>query len=169
MLSKSRRLPLFTFPVLAILLIGGGCSGLPLANRTAEQDAAAAQAGPQYIVELVDENHHAETKKLPLSEGATVQTAIDASHARSKFSRFHVAISRLPAYPGAAPQKLVSGYDHIAKQVPMEYDYSLRPGDRVVILKDSNNSLDDMFGSIINPFRMMGGAPSADANPLRRD
>ncbi|UUO08328.1 hypothetical protein M4951_08430 [Blastopirellula sp. J2-11] len=169
MLTESRRLPLFTLPVLAILLIGGGCSGIPLAKQNAEQDAAAAQGGAQYIVELVDENHHGETKKLPLTEGATVQTAIDASRAKSKFRRFHVAISRLPAYPGAPPQKLVSGYDHIAKQVPMEYDYSLRPGDRIVILKDTNNSLDDMFGTLINPFRMMGGAPSVDANPLSHD
>ncbi|TWT31882.1 hypothetical protein [Blastopirellula retiformator] len=169
MQTESRRLPLFTFPVLAILLVGSGCSGVPLAPQAEPEVAQQAQQGPQYIVELLDENHRGETKKLPLTPGATVQTAIDASQARKKFSRFHVAVSRLPAYPGAPPQKLVSGYDHVGKQVPMEYDYSLRPGDRVVILKDTANSMDDMFGSILNPLRTAAGTPTVGSNPLQYD
>ncbi|MCC9605069.1 hypothetical protein LOC68_24810 [Blastopirellula sp. JC732] len=168
MQTESRRLPLFTFPVLAILLVGSGCTTLPMMNKS-DADAAKVEQGPQYIVEILDENHRGETKKLPLTEGATVQTAIEASRANRKFSRFHVAVSRLPAYPGAPPQKLVSGYDHVGKQVPMEYDYSLRPGDRVVILKDTSNSMDDMFGSVLNPLRMMGGNETVGANPLQYD
>lgn len=168
MRTESKPFPLFTLPILAILLVGSGCSGMQLAQSNADAEAAA-QQGPQYIVEFVDEHHKGETKKLSLTEGATVQTAIDASHARRKFKRFHVAVSRLPAYPGAQPQKLVSGYDHIARQVPMEFDYSLRPGDRVVILEDTTNSIDDVFGSVINPFRMIGGADPVGSNPLSHD
>lgn len=170
MRTESKPFPLFTLPVLAILLVGSGCSGMQLTNSSADAEAeAAAHPGPQYIVEFVDEHHKGESKRLPLTEGATVQTAIEASRAQRKFSRFHVAVSRLPAYPGAPPQKLVSGYDHIEKQVPMEFDYSLRPGDRVVILEDTTNSIDDIFGSVINPFRMMSGATPVGVNPLSHD
>ncbi|MBI1247189.1 hypothetical protein GC197_05015 [bacterium] len=164
----TKNLPLFTLPVLAIILLGSGCSTIPKSDPVNAQEQAALPTNqPMILVEMqCPRESKSSSKKLLLSEAPTLQAAVVKSGAVDEYKRFHVAVSRLPQAPGAPPEKLVSKYDHVAKQVPLEYDYQLRPGDRVVVVEDPSTALDDMFGGLINPIRMAAGRPPVDISPF---
>lgn len=163
----NRQLPLFTFPVLAILLLGSGCSTVPQSDAVSTQDQAMIPPNqPMIMVEMQSAESGTETQKIPLAAAPTLQAAITQAKANKKFERFHIAISRLPERPGAAPQKLISKYDHHSEQIPFEYDYQLRPGDRVVIVKDPTDTMDDLLGKIIGPMRMAAGREPLNKSPF---
>lgn len=163
----NHRLPLFTLPVLTIILLGSGCSTVPTSDSLANQGQPGMPPNqPMILVEMQSPEKGGSTQKLPLSAAPTLQAAIEQSQANKKFKRFHIAVSRLPQYPGAQPQKLVSKYDHHAEQVPFEYDYQLQHGDRVVIVENPTSSMDDMFGGIIAPLRAAAGQPPIDKSPF---
>ncbi len=161
------RLPIFTLPVLVILLLGSGCATLsPGGTELPEAPASGAPGQPMILVEMQSPEKGGSEVKIPLSAAPTLQAAVEQSKAARKFKRFHIAISRLPHHSAPAPQKLVSKYDHVAKRVPFEYDYSLQAGDRVVIVEDKTSTLDDVFGTIVAPLRSMGGQPPASKSPF---
>ncbi|MGY8768370.1 MAG: hypothetical protein ACKVH8_08085 [Pirellulales bacterium] len=190
---QGRKLPLYTFPALLLILMGTGCSlfnnetidssqlppgyqeadnysmvapasammpigQMPQGNQPMGMNQPLRQGPPQMVlVEFVPSKGATEFKKVPLRGPMTVQQIIDHTGASARFKRIDVAVSRLPEYPGAAPQKLVSTYDHAKKQVPMSHDYSLRPGDRIVLVENTSGVLDDLFGGTLNPIRKMTG------------
>ncbi|GAA4425954.1 hypothetical protein [Bremerella cremea] len=162
------RLPLFTFPVLAIIMLGSGCSTVPTSDSAVTPDQAPAPPNqPMILVEMQSpERGTRSTQKIPLHAAPTLQAAVDQSRVESKYKRFHIAISRFPQHQGGQPQKLISQYDHHAGQIPYEYDYQLQAGDRVVIVEDGTSSVDDIFGSIMAPLRMASGKPPVDKSPF---
>ncbi|PQO27739.1 hypothetical protein C5Y97_26975 [Blastopirellula marina] len=164
------RLPLFTFPVLLIILLGSGCSMIQPASSY-DSDPTQDQANmppnqPMILVDIQPKESRGSTQRIPLAQAPTLQAAVDQSKAGGKFKRFHIAVSRLPQYPGGQPQKLVSKYDHIEKAIPFEYDYQLQAGDRVVIVEDPSNTMDDIFGGIVGPLRAMAGGEAAHTSPF---
>ncbi|MFN3148627.1 hypothetical protein [Bremerella sp.] len=163
----NQQLPLFTLPVLAIILLGSGCSTVPQSDAVSTQDQAMIPPNqPMIMVEMQSPQTGTETVKIPLAAAPTLQHAVVQSKANKKFERFHIAVSRLPDRPGAAPQKLISKYDHHNEQIPFEYDYQLRPGDRVVIVKDPSDTMDDLLGTIIGPMRMAAGREPLNKSPF---
>ncbi len=165
-----QRFPLFTFPVLLIILLGTGCSMIQPASSSDSalpQDQANMPPNqPMILVEMQSKDSGGSTQRIPLTQAPTLQAAVDQSKASSKFKRFHIAVSRLPQHPGGQPQKLISKYDHVKDEIPMEYDYQLRTGDRVVIVEDPRGTMDDIFGGIVGPLRMMAGAEPANQSPF---
>ncbi|PHR99110.1 MAG: hypothetical protein COA78_25415 [Blastopirellula sp.] len=196
---QGRKLPLYTFPALLLILLGTGCSmfnnktidseelpdgyyeqnslgqvapasammpvgQMPVGqmtqgNQPMAMNAPAPQGPPKMVlVEFVPSKGATEFKKMPLYGPMTVQQIIEQSGATAKFKRLDVAVSRLPQYPGGAPQKLISQYDHVNKKVPMSHDYFLQPGDRIVIVENTSGVFDDLFGATLNPIRKMTGA-----------
>lgn len=121
---------------------------------------------PMILVEMQSKEHKGSTQKILLAQAPTVQAAVDQAKANAKFKRFHIAVSRLPQHPGAQPQKLISQYDHVDKAIPMEYDYQLQAGDRVVIVEDPSTTMDDIFGGVVGPLKMMAGADAGKASPF---
>ena len=164
----TKNLPLFTLPALAIILLGSGCSTIPKSDPIdAQEQAALPPNQPMILVEMqCPRENKSSSKKILLAEAPTIQAAVQKSGAVDKYKRFHVAVSRLPQMPGAPPEKLVSKYDHATKEIPLEYDYQLRPGDRVVVVEDPSTALGDMFGGIIAPIRMAAGRPPVDISPF---
>lgn len=162
----SHRLPIFTLPVLAIILLASGCSTLPQGDSDLVQTQQLPPNQPMILVEMQSEKQGGSSVKLPLATAPTIQAAIDQAHVPKKFHRFHVAISRLPQHPGAAPQKLIAKYDHLAKRVPFEYDYQLQAGDRVVVVESSTTAFDEIFGGVLDPLRAMSGYGTKDKSPF---
>ena len=162
-----RRFPLFTFPVLFVILIGTGCSMVPKSDTSAAYDQANVPPNePMILVEMQSKENGGSTQRIPLSKAPTLQAAVDQANASAKYNRFHIAVSRLPAQPGLPPQKLISQYDHVQNRVPFEYDYGLKAGDRVVIVEDPRTSMNDLFGGIIGPLRMAAGGEALDKSPF---
>lgn len=162
-----RRFPLFTFPVLFVILIGTGCSMVPKSEPSAAYDQASVPPNePMILVEMQSKESGGSTQRIPLSKAPTLQAAVDQANATAKYRRFHIAVSRLPGQPGLPPQKLISKYDHSKKIIPTEYDYGLRAGDRVVIVEDQRTSMNDIFGGIIGPLRMAAGGEPVDKSPF---
>lgn len=163
----NQQLPLFTLPVLAIILLASGCSTVPQSDPVSTQDQAAINPNqPMIMVEMQSPGTGTETRKIPLAAAPTLQAAVMQSKANKKFDRFHIAVSRLPQHPGAPPEKLVSKYDHHNEQIPFEYDYQLRAGDRVVIVKDPSDTMDDLLGTLVGPMRMAAGREPIDRSPF---
>lgn len=163
----NQQLPLFTLPVLAIILLASGCSTVPQSDAVSTQDQAMIPPNqPMIMVEMQSPETGNKTQKIPLASAPTLQAAVMQSKANEKFERFHIAISRLPARPGLPPQKLISKYDHLNEQIPFEYDYQLRAGDRVVIVKDPTDTMDDLLGTIVGPLRMAAGREPINKSPF---
>lgn len=162
-----RRFPLFTFPVLFLILVGTGCSMVPKSETPAAYDQANVPPNePMILVEMQSKETGGSTQRIPLAKAPTLQAAVDQANATAKYKRFHIAVSRLPEQPGRPPQKLISQYDHVEKMVPFEYDYQLKSGDRVVIVEDPRNSMNDLFGGLIGPLRMAAGGEPLDKSPF---
>lgn len=162
-----RGFPLFTFPVLFVILIGTGCSMVPKSDTSAAYDQGNIPPNePMILVEMQSKETGGSTQRIPLSKAPTLQAAVDQANAGAKYHRFHIAVSRLPEQPGLPPQKLISKYDHSSKTIPFEYDYTLRAGDRVVIVEDPRTSMNDIFGGLIGPLRMAAGGEPLDKSPF---
>jgi len=169
------RLPVFTLPILLLLVLGSGCTMFPAAPTETTPPLPPTQAfnpqtpppnQPMILVEIQAPKKQSETKQIPLASAPTLQAAVDQVNATSKFKRFHIAVSRLPQHQGGEAQKLISQYDHQEKRIPFEYDYQLHPGDRIVIIEDSSSFVEDMFGGAINPIRGMAGLPPTNGSPF---
>jgi len=161
------RLPAFTLPILAILLLGTGCSTVPQSNSELQTTNQAMPPNqPMILVEFQSPEQGGTEVKLPLAAAPTVQAAVEKSKAPSKYKRFHIAVSRLPQQPGGVPQKLISKYNHVEQRIAFEYDYQLQAGDRVVIYENPSNTMDDLFGTVLSPLRNMAGMPPVDKSPF---
>ncbi|WP_146117771.1 MULTISPECIES: hypothetical protein [Pirellulaceae] len=165
-----QRFPLFTFPVLMIILLGSGCSMMqPMANSDSalsQDEPTGPPNQPMILVEMQSKDAAGSTKRIPLTMAPTLQAAVDQAKAEAKFKRFHIAVSRLPQHHGGQPQKLVSKYDHVSKEIPPEYNYQLFAGDRVVIVEDPRSTMDDLFGGIVGPLRVMAGGQPTGGSPF---
>ncbi len=89
--------------------------------------------------------------EMPVTEGATVQTALEHSKATRKFRRMDIHVLRPPQVRGNSPaeaQKMTAKFDRRHREVEIDHDYALYPNDRVVIEEDQSTMVDDMFQSI---------------------
>jgi len=92
-----------------------------------------------------------ETMKMPLSDSATVQTALDHVRAAKRFRKMDIHVFRTPpnhASGNAGLQKMNVQYDYVRRRATWESDYQLHPNDRVIIVEDPSNMLDEMLGGL---------------------
>jgi hypothetical protein len=82
-----------------------------------------------------------------IGQGATVQSAIEASGATKKFRKMDVAVMR-KVEGDYKPLRMSSDYNATKKKIRPETDYALQHGDRIVITPKSENQLLKMFGTL---------------------
>jgi hypothetical protein len=88
---------------------------------------------------------------MPLSEGATVQTALDFSKATRKFRRMDIYVLRTPPSAGNVPaqaQKMQVEFNRKRHRVDPEYDYALYPNDRIVVQEDPTTFFDEAIEAV---------------------
>ncbi len=123
-----------------------------------EPDAAgqmAQQPTGMITLEIRPAGNQPEAHQLPLTESMHIQTALEQAKLPNRFKRMELYVMR-PA--GQERHKLESKYMHKKGEVNPLYDYSLRPGDHLVVVEDTRNTFDDILESIGGPlFRTFGG------------
>ena len=67
----------------------------------------------------------------------------------SKFRRMDLELYR--PLPNGGWHKMRLEYDRGNKQVPPEFDYSLLPGDRVIVTEDPRTIVDDILERAMQP------------------
>ncbi len=89
-------------------------------------------------------------KEQPLAGPLTVQEALEATKANKKFKRFNLELHR--PLPDGRIHSMVLEYDRTVKHVDPEYDYSIQPGDRVIVIEDTRTMFDDFMEQLAMPF-----------------
>jgi len=140
--------------LLAVLLLLTGCATLRVPPGTSDSltDASvppAAAPAPTYTIEIHPERGEVGTKTVPLGEQSYVQNAVDESGALRRFRRIKIQVVRKGNVAGHKMAKMEVDFDNGRRQVPMQSDYALHPGDRVMIIEDSSSIVDDVMGRLL--------------------
>ncbi len=120
---------------------------------TSGPDGADPTAAPQEHCTVVLQPGRGEQDvvQVPLTGGATVQTALDQSKATRKFRRMEIYVLRKPPSRGNRPsqvQKMNVEFNRKRRRVDAEYDYALYPNDRVVVQEDMTTIIDDTVEAV---------------------
>ena len=110
-----------------------------------------AQTSAKCTVVLQPARGKPDVVEMPLTEGASVQSALEFTKAARRFRRMDIHVLRLPPSQGGAPaeiQKMNVKYDRSQRMVDVLHDYTLHPSDRVVIKEDPSTIIDDMVQGI---------------------
>jgi hypothetical protein len=86
---------------------------------------------------------------LPLPGPINVQAVLEQSGVQKRFRRMEIELWR-PLPQGH--HKLEVPYERAKQSVPASYDYSIRPGDRLIVREDNSSMLDDALGALQLPF-----------------
>jgi hypothetical protein len=93
-------------------------------------------------------------KEQPLVGHLTAQQALENTKADKKFKKFNLELHR--PLPDGRWHKMVLKYDRSAKHVDPEFDYTILPGDRLIVVQDTRTLLDEAMDAVTLPF----GGPS---------
>ena len=90
-------------------------------------------------------------------QGAAPDRSVDHSgrpwkqtKANKKFKRFNLELHR--PLPDGRVHSMILEYDRTEKHVDPEYDYSIQPGDRVIVIEDPKTMFDDFMEQMATPF-----------------
>jgi hypothetical protein len=169
--GRERSLPMFRIPLLPrdltfipVLLTGllaAGCATLDrkpvlntsdLANPPAKEQMGAGPAQtPHCTIVLQPGRGKPNVVQMPLTQGATVQTALDHAKACKRFRRMDIYVLRSPPSPGdpsARVQKMNVELNRRYRKVEIDSDYALHPNDQVFVEEDTSTVFDDMVRSV---------------------
>jgi hypothetical protein len=113
----------------------------------------------KYFVELHPEGGQPTRAERSLTGPLTVQQALTETEALKKYRRSTIELVR-PLANGAVHRMAVE-YDRSAKMVAPEFDYSLQPGDRIIVKEDTSTIVDDMLDQTLGQYN-----PRANKKPL---
>ena len=137
-----------------IALTNSGCAML----MTGDTDAAMTESQAEhvkvgkYTVELRPHDGESERVEVEFRGVAYVQQALEESGALRKFDRMKIELIRTA---NGRPQRMRSAYDHTRDQVPIEWDYAIYPGDRIIVTEDPSTIFDDMLESAFGPLSFL--------------
>jgi hypothetical protein len=145
-----------------------GCSMFK--ERPTPQLGAEVTPGPQpdgppaakYVIEVRPEKGKSKSVEKQLTEPIHIQTALEQSGALKKFKRSEIVMYR--PLPSGGWHKMNLEYDKENNRVPPEYDYAILAGDRIVVIEDPRNMLDDAMERTLKP---LGINPPKKADPLK--
>jgi hypothetical protein len=145
-----------------------GCSMFK--ERPTPQLGAEVTPGPQpdgppaakYVIEVRPEKGKSKSVEKQLTEPIHIQTALEQSGALKKFKRSEIVMYR--PLPSGGWHKMNLEYDKENNRVPPEYDYAVLAGDRIVVIEDPRNMLDDAMERTLKP---LGINPPKKADPLK--
>jgi hypothetical protein len=154
--------------VTAILSCFVGCSMFKehtepkLTAEVTPGSAPAAKPAASYIVEIRPENGKLQSVEKPLTDQTYIQTALDQTGASKKFKRASIEVFR--PLPAGGWHKMNLELDKDTHRVPPEFDYAVLPGDRIVVIEDSETILDDIMHRAFTP---LGITPPKKKDPLK--
>jgi len=152
-----------TLVALSTLAAGTGCSMLkPSLNEDPRAEmvkdgGGAAESTAKYSVELHPLNGQPTRVQRTITGPITAQQALKDTEAMKQFRRSTLELHR-PLANGAVHRMTVE-YDRAAKMVAPEFDYSLQPGDRLIVKEDASTVLDDVLDQTLgqyNPKKVAG-------------
>jgi hypothetical protein len=117
------------------------------------EDGKVEAAPGHFTVEVRPAKGQPITKEQPLAGPLTVQEALEHTKANKKFKRFNLQLHR--PLPDGRVHTMVLEYDRAAKHVDPEYDYSIQPADKIIVIEDTRTMFDDFLEQLAAPF---GGA-----------
>ena len=143
---------IISFTLLAMLVSLTGCSMLPHVESEQSLDEGEAASDPpasindprpHVRVEFHEEGEKPKLGILPVSdEPLFISDALKEVQARKRFSRFTAEVYR-PGPKGY--QRMAVQLDNRYRSVPPQYDYALHPNDRLIIMRDSSTSVDNLL------------------------
>jgi hypothetical protein len=151
------KLPSFASFALASILLAslftGGCATIDRKSTLDLADIPGAPAAevPECTIVLQPGRGKPDVVKMPLTEGATVQTALDHSKATKRFRRMDIHVLRTSPGRGSSPgrvQKMNVKFNRPRRKVEIDHDYALYPNDRVVIEEDTSTILDELVEKV---------------------
>ena len=107
------------------------------------------QPAAKYVVEIRPDEGKPQAVEKDLTDPMHVQTALENTGAMKKFRRMDLELYR--PLPNGGWHKMRLEYDHANKQVPPEFDYSLLPGDRIIVTEDPRTIVDDIMERALQP------------------
>jgi len=121
--------------------------GYTLGSHGVMQPLPTEEGKPSIVLEVIDGKRHFE--KVPLSPGQPMFVAdlIRDAKLTSRIGRIQVKILR-PNGAGA-PVRLDVDFDDSGKQVMEGMNYSLRPGDHVLVVRDERSMLNRLLGGSV--------------------
>lgn len=147
----------FALTAFLVALCCSGCTlvSVPLGDPLAETRPEAAetpdaQPAATFTVELRPASEQAERVEVPLEDVTYLQDALVKTGAMKEFRRRRIELYR-PVGPDGRYLKIDIPFDRSKHRIPHEYDYAVRPGDRIVVIEDTSNVLDDMLSSVAGP------------------
>ena len=152
------RTDLQRLTVLAWLAIASGLVGCSIfKDQTQPKLAAEVQPGGapaqapsgRYSVEIRSERGKPQSVEKEMTEPLHVQTALEQTGAAKKFPRAFIELYR--PLPNGGWHKMELEFDRENHRVPPEFDYAVLPGDRIVVIEDSTNILDDFMARALKP------------------
>jgi hypothetical protein len=117
-------------------------------TSSADGDPASGDPASQFTVELRSASGKSEGLARPLTGQLSVQEALEQTRAAKKFKRFNLELYR--PLSGGRWHRMVLEYDRAGRRVPPETDYSLLPGDRLVVVEDATTVIDDVVNGVLN-------------------
>jgi hypothetical protein len=141
----------------AVALLSGltGCSAFqerpsPQLNaQLTPPDGPVVQPAAKYVVEIRPKKGQPKSVEKDLTEPMHVQSALEKSGALNKYKRMDLELYR--PLPNGGWHKMRLDFDRSSRQVPPEFDYSLLPGDRVIVTEDPRTIIDDIFERALQP------------------
>jgi hypothetical protein len=118
------------------------------------EDGKLAPPPGNFTVEVQPAGGKPVAKEQPLVGPLTVQEALEHTKANQRFSKFKLELHR--PLPDGRIHCMVLEYDRQKKLVDPEYDYTIQPGDRLIVEQDTTTFVDEMLDAVSIPF----GGPS---------
>jgi hypothetical protein len=127
-----------------------GCTsllGLSGIHHTPVDPAAAEQADPPATVQVVLKNKRGNAKQstLPLTDGMSVQAALEQTGAIRKFKDMEIKVFRVTPLSKGAVVPLQADYDPAKNRVPITHDMALHAGDKILVEECDNSQLQQML------------------------
>ena len=121
--------------------------GYTLGSHGVMQPLPTEEGKPSIVLEVIDGKRHFE--KVPLTPGQPMFVAdlIRDAKLYSKIGRIQVKILRPNGT--SAPVRLDVDFDDAGKQVMEGMNYSLRPGDHVVVIRDERSMFNRFLGGSV--------------------
>lgn len=102
---------------------------------------------PSIVLEVNDGKKHLEKIPLPAEKSTFVGDIIREAQLTDRLGRVDVTILR-PAGPGLPPVRMDVDFDSRGKNVMEGQNYSLRPGDHLIVRKNTEGFLDRFMAQV---------------------
>lgn len=132
-------------PLLLVLACQIGCTTIAMGKKGELPLGSAGASSKSYTVEVVSPYSKGQVHRGPITEGLTIQSALDASGVLKTHRNPVLTVYRkLP--DGAGTLKLACEFQPGKRLVKYEQDYALHAGDRIIV-EPKPNPLERLFDS----------------------